>query len=77
MAVPTRPSRGRSILTLTSLMILVGIEVFAVALSGGWAIAGLFELGNIVGYVLMSAFSLVALYMMVQFWRKAAAVELG
>lgn len=73
----TRPSRGRSLTTLVSLMILVGIEIFAVALSGGWAIAGLFELGNVVGYVLMAVFSLVALYMMVQFWRRAAAVELG
>ena len=63
--------------TLASLMILVGIEVFAVALAGAWAIAGLFELGHIVGYVLMALFSLLALYMMVQLWRRAAHADLG
>ena len=47
-------------LTLASLMVLVGIEVFAVALSGGWAIAGLFDLGERVGHVLMGVFSLFA-----------------
>ncbi|NNM70981.1 hypothetical protein [Enterovirga aerilata] len=63
--------------TLVSLMVLVGIEVFAVALSGGWAIAGLFELGQTVGYGLMGIFSLAALYMMVQFWRRATSVQGG
>ncbi|MDB5557841.1 MAG: hypothetical protein JWQ36_775 [Enterovirga sp.] len=58
-------------------MVLVGIEVFAVALSGGWAIAGLLELGQVIGYVLMGLFSLFALYMMVQFWRRASSVEAG
>jgi hypothetical protein len=56
-------------------MVLVGIEVFAVALSGGWALAGLFDLGQTIGYVLMGLFSLLALYMMVQFWRRASSVE--
>ena len=56
-------------------MLLVGIEVFAVALSGGWAVAGLLELGQTVGYVLMGLFSLFALYLMVQFWRRASTVE--
>ena len=58
-------------------MVLVGIEVFAVALSGGWAIAGLFELGHVIGYVLMGAFSLLALYIMVQFWRRAAHIDVA
>ena len=76
LAAPSRPSQGRSTFTLVSLMVLVGIEVFAVALAGGWAIAGLFELGQTIGYVLMALFSVLALYMMVQFWRRATSVEL-
>ena len=75
LAAPSGPSRGRSTFTLASLMVLVGIEVFAVALSGGWALAGLFDLGLTVGYLLMGLFSLFALYLMVQFWRRAAAVD--
>nr|WP_244470501.1 hypothetical protein [Microvirga vignae] len=56
-------------------MILVGAEVFGVAISAGWAIAGLFELGNIVGYALMGLFSLFALYILVNLWRRCVAVE--
>lgn len=57
-----------------SLMVLIGIEVFAVALSGGWAVAGLFELGDTIGYVLMAVFGVVAAWLMLQLWRKAASV---
>lgn len=62
---------GSPFLTTISLMVLIGIEVFAVAFAGGWAIAGLFELGDYVGYGLMLAFGLVAAWLMVQLWRKA------
>lgn len=61
--------------TVVSVLILVGAEVFGVALAGGWAIAGLFELGQTVGYVLMALFSLLGLYAMLLLWRKAAQVE--
>ena len=56
-------------------MILIGSEVFGVALAGGWALAGLLELGDIAGYALMGAFSLVGLYLMVLLWRRAVSVE--
>jgi hypothetical protein len=62
-------------LTLWSLMVLVGVELFAVALSGGWALAGLLELGPLVGYALMAVFSLGALYMMIQLWRRATTIN--
>ncbi len=75
MAAPSTASRGRSLFTLVSLMVLVGIEVFAVALSGGWAIAGLFELGQTIGYVLMGLFSVLGAYLMLQLWRRAAHAE--
>ncbi|MDB5589969.1 hypothetical protein [Enterovirga sp.] len=64
-------------LTMISLMVLIGIEVFAVALAGGWAIAGLFELGDYVGYGLMFGFGLIACWLMVQLWRKAATRSEG
>ena len=71
----TRP-QGR-VLTLISVMILVGAEVFGVAIAGGWALAGLFELGDVFGYVLMGVFSLFGIYLMVQLWRRSVAVETG
>ncbi|MGO4388205.1 hypothetical protein AB4Y85_11765 [Microvirga sp. 2YAF29] len=56
-------------------MILVGAEVFGVAIAAGWAIAGLLELGHMVGYVLMGLFSLLAIYFLVNLWRRCVAVE--
>jgi hypothetical protein len=65
----------RNVITIMSIMILVGAEVFGVAISAGWAIAGLFELGDIVGYVLMGLFSLFAVYILHALWRRCIAVE--
>ncbi|WP_128560250.1 hypothetical protein [Methylobacterium crusticola] len=56
-------------------MVLVGTEVFAVAIAAGWALAGIFELGDLVGHVLMGLFSLLALYIMVQLWQRANSIE--
>ena len=64
-----------NLITIISVMILVGAEVFGVALAAGWAIAGLFELGDTVSYALMALFSLVGLYAMAMLWRRAVVVE--
>ncbi len=64
-------------LTVVSVMILIGCEVFGVAIAGGWALAGLFELGDAVSYGLMAAFSAVGLYLMSQLWRRATSLEHG
>lgn len=72
MATTTRPEGALS-LTMISMMVLIGIEVFAVTIAGGWALAGLFELGELVGYGLMGLFSLFGVYLMVQLWRRAQA----
>ncbi len=40
---------GRNAITIVSMMVLVGTEVFAVAIAAGWALAGLFDLGDRVG----------------------------
>ena len=56
-------------------MILVGTEVFGVALAAGWAIAGLLELGSTFEYILMGLFSLIGAYILLALWRKAIAIE--
>lgn len=65
----------RNFFTVMSIMILVGAEVFGVAIAGGWAIAGLFELGDIVGYVLMALFSLFGAWLLSVLWRRCNSVE--
>jgi hypothetical protein len=77
LAAISSPRHGRSFLTVVSVMILVGVEVFGVALAGAWALAGLFELGDVVGYALMAVFSALGLYLMVQLWSRAIAAERG
>ncbi len=65
----------RNLITIVSMMVLVGTEVFAVAIAAGWALAGLFDLGDTVGHVLMGLFSLVAVWVMAQLWRRATSIE--
>ena len=65
----------RNLVTIVSLMILVGTEVFAAAIAAGWALAGLFDLGDTVGHVLMGLFSLLAAWIMLQLWRRATSIE--
>ena len=73
--MPETRNPRRNLVTVVSVLILVGTEVFGVALAGGWALAGLFELGDIVGYALMAVFSLIGLYGMVALWRSAVHAE--
>jgi hypothetical protein len=66
---------SQNFVTVISVIILVGTEIFGVALAAGWAIAGLFELGQAVGYLLMAVFSLFGLYLLILLWRHATTVE--
>lgn len=66
---------AKHILTLVGIAILVGTELFAVALAAGWAIAGLFQLGQTIGYALMTIFSVMAAYGLYAFMRRAISVE--
>ena len=68
-------NRTRNLVTIVSVLILIGTEVFGVALAAGWAIAGLFELGPTMAYVLMGLFSLLGLYAMLGLWRSSVRVE--
>ncbi|MCB5177305.1 MULTISPECIES: hypothetical protein [Microvirga] len=74
VAQPTR-TNWRNLITVISLLILIGTEVFGVAVAAGWAIAGLFELGDTVGYALMVLFSLLGAYTMLILWRRCVVVE--
>jgi hypothetical protein len=65
----------RNLLTVISVLILVGAEVLGVAFAAGWAIAGLFELGDAIGYVLMALFSLLGVYALILLGRRALHVE--
>ncbi len=75
MTAERKGLRWDNLLTVVSVLILVGAEVFGVAIAAGWAIAGLFELGDTVGYVLMALFSLLGLYAMLVLWRRAVQIE--
>ena len=68
-------NRTRSLITVVSVLILVGTEVFGVAMAGAWALGGLFELGSTLTYALMVLFSLLGLSAMVALWRSAVRVE--
>ncbi|WP_264044931.1 hypothetical protein [Methylobacterium flocculans] len=65
----------RNLVTILSMMVLVGTEVFAVAIAAGWALAGLFDLGDTIGHVLMVIFSLFAAWVMRQLWLRATSIE--
>lgn len=71
----SRPLNARNLSTLIGVAILVGVEIFGVAFAGGWAIAGLFELGDRVGYVLMGLFGLCGAYVLWRFMQNAVKYE--
>jgi hypothetical protein len=80
MEKPVETPRRRRIiwvhvLTVLSAAILIGAEVFGAAFAGGWALAGLFHLGETGGYVLQSIFFVIGLVIMASFIRAARRVE--
>ena len=75
MAAHRNAMNWRNLVTVVSVLVLIGAEVFGLAVAAGWAIAGLFELGDIVSYVLMALFSVLGIYAMLVLWRRAVHVE--
>jgi len=61
--------------TVLSATILIGAEVFGAAFAGGWAVAGLFNLGMYGVYVVQALFFLIGVAVMVAFVRHAQTVE--
>lgn len=74
MAGNARTGRANK-LTVASATLFVALEALATALAAGWAVAGLFGLGDIGEYVLMGLFSLVAFYGTYRYGRMAAIAE--
>lgn len=64
-----------NVLTVMSAAILISAEVFGAAFAGGWAIAGLFNLGEYGGYALQTVFFIIGLFIMTGFIRAAQRVE--
>ena len=71
----SRQINVKNLLTLISVGILVGTEFLGVAIAAGWAIAGLFQLGNTIALVLMVAFGIVSLYAVFEFMKRAISLE--
>jgi hypothetical protein len=66
---------GKNALTVTAATILVGVELLVAGVAGGWALAGMFGLGEIGAWVLEAAGALLAIYFVAHFWRAANRVE--
>ena len=62
-------------LTVISAAVLVGVELLVAGVAGGWALAGMFGLGEVGAYVLEAAGVALALYFMLGFWRSANRVR--
>lgn len=71
----TNSTNLRATITVVSALVFVATQVLGVAIAAGWAIAGLFELGDTIGYVLMGLFAGLGLYMLRAFWRQATTAE--
>jgi hypothetical protein len=65
----------RNLMIWSSVGILVGTEVFGVALAAAWAAGGLLELGSTLQTALYGIASAGAASVMVPFMRRAATVE--
>jgi hypothetical protein len=74
-AKPARRILWANVSTVISAAILIGAEVFGAAFAGSWAIATLFELGDMGAKVLDVLFVLIGIAVMVKFVRGAHRVE--
>lgn len=65
----------RNVLTLGSLTLLVAVEVIGAAIAGGWALAGLLDLGTTAEYAFMVIFAAIAIWWTVKFVRAGIKLE--
>jgi len=75
MALNGRTIVWLNVLTVLSAAILIGAEVFGAAFAGSWALATLFDLGNIGQRILDGVFVLCGIAVMAQFIRYAHRIE--
>ena len=64
-----------NVLTVVSAAILIGAEVFGAAFAGSWALATLFDLGNIGQRILDGVFVICGIAIMAHFIRHAHRIE--
>jgi len=65
----------RNALTLISVAILVGTELIGAGAAAGWAIGGLFQLGDLLTHALETIFIVLALVGLFYFVRAALSHE--
>lgn len=65
----------KNLLTIISVTILVGTEIFGVSLALGWALSGIFELPDLWRAVLIGLFLIAGGYMVWRFFRHATTIE--
>ena len=75
MAASRRRIVWLNVVTVLSAAILIGAEVFGAAFAGSWALATLFDLGNIGQRILDGVFVLCGVAIMAQFIRAAHRIE--
>ena len=71
----TRRMNWTNVITVISAAILIGTEIIGAGFATGWALAGLFALGDIGAYVLQGLFSILACVIIFNFVRRAAKIE--
>ncbi|MGL5361632.1 MAG: hypothetical protein ACRDBH_02035 [Bosea sp. (in: a-proteobacteria)] len=71
----TAQTNWKNLGTIVSLAILVGTEVLGVALAAGWALGGIFDLGQTITIAMMVVFAACGVFGMVAFIRNAITVE--
>lgn len=74
-AVPAKPINWLNVSTLVSVAILVGTELIGAGAAAGWAMGGLFGLGETITHGLQGVFVILALLGLFYFLRAAAAHE--
>lgn len=75
MADPAPRFNPQNALAVIAAIVLVGSEVLAVAVAAGWALAGLFRLGDVLFWVLEAAMIALAGLGIVAFTRLALKAE--
>jgi hypothetical protein len=75
MALNGRTIVWLNVVTVVSAAILIGAEVFGAAFAGSWALATLFDLGNVGQRILDGVFVLCGIAVMAQFIRYAHRIE--
>jgi hypothetical protein len=75
MARDDKPSRLGNWITFISLLILVGAELYGIAFAGAWAVAGLFEFGDVLSTATYGVFGLIGTWGLYAFGKRAYGMD--